>query len=183
VTNIDVKPVAVCVALDIDKVSGMCVNQPLNSQHAQGTPFYPDITIVGSSFVGASLVDDHGNATVPICWPNTLQEYVQDYIDTQFDCGAVYENYCSGSGICVNDNWWFARYGWTIDRLYVVHVSYQFDYDKNGNAILKSVSPICRMCTPGGDECGFSCVTMTDTSACVSKGLLTSCDNAVDGLF
>lgn len=175
-TNPDTKPVYVCVSFAIDKMSGSCVNQPLNASKAKGTPFYPDLIIKGAEYLDPALVDDTGKATSEICWDRSLTEYVQEYIDTTYNCNAdPYTGYCPGAGICVNGNWWFDQYNWTIDRMYVLHASYQ--YDTKGN--LSSVSPICRECTPPGDECGFTCTTMSNISACQSLGLDTICLDAV----
>lgn len=175
-TNPDTKPVYVCVSFGIDEMTGQCVNQPLNASKAQGTAFHPDITITGAQYLNPALVDDTGKATSEICWDKSLTEYVQDYIDTTYNCSAdPYVGYCGGDDLCVNPNWWFDQYGWTLKRMYVLHASYQ--YDTKGN--LSSISPICRECIAPGDECGFTCTTMKDASACNSLGLDTICLQAV----
>jgi hypothetical protein len=170
-------PVAVCATLYIDKVSGQCWNKPFNATKAQGTVFFPELSVPGSTFVVAEyLTDDRGSAEVPICWTGAegwegIRSLVQAWINETFDCDADdYLGYCSGSGVCPNPNWWLDQYNWTIEGVYVYHSSYQ--YDSQGN--LKSTSALCRKCTLGGTECGFSCSTV-NISACEARLLDTTC--------
>jgi hypothetical protein len=157
-------------------VSGQCWNKPENATKAQGTVFFPDLSIPGNTFVTAEhLTDERGSAEVPICWApgwEGIEGAVQSWIDSNLvDCGAIYENYCSGTGICPNHNWWFDRYNWTIGTVYVYHSSYQYGSD---GTTLKSTSALCRKCTLGGDECGFSCTTV-NMSECQGRDLDDVC--------
>jgi hypothetical protein len=177
VGNPESNPVAVCATLYIDKVSGQCKNKPFNATKAQGTVFFPELSVPGSTFVQvADLTDDRGSATSEICWTGAegwdgIKDLVQSWIDETFNCiDDDYDNYCPGSGICPNPNWWFDQYNWAIEGVYVFHSSYQ--YDSKGN--LKSTSALCRRCTLGGTECGFGC-TSVNMSECQGKDLDDVC--------
>jgi hypothetical protein len=176
VGNPATNPVAICAALYIDKVSGQCLNQPYNAKKAQGTVFFPDLSVPGSTFVTVEQVDERGWAEVPVCWTGAegwegIEGLVQAWIDDTFNCADdPYPGYCSGYGVCPNPNWWLDQYHWTIGSVYVYHSSYQ--YDAGGN--LKSTSELCRKCTLGGTECGFGCATV-NIGECKLRGLNLDC--------
>ena len=157
---------AVCVALYVEKVDGRCWNQPGNAGKAQGTSFFPELIVTDSTLVFTyHLSDERGSAEVPICWDWNAEIYgpILDWI---------YENFTE---VCPNYNWYFDEGSLQIKTMYVYHSAYE--EDKNGNLVPSSA--LCRYCTGGGTECGFSCSTV-NTSQCTSRGLGSACSAEVN---
>jgi len=165
VGNPSVNTVAVCVGLFIEKVEGRCWNQPGNSGQARGTSFFPEIPLVDETLVFAyHLNEDRGTAEVPICWDWNSEIYgsILDW---------VYDHFTE---VCPNYNWYFDEGSLQIKTLYVYHSAYE--EDKSGNLVVSS--QLCRKCTYGGTECGFTCSNVS-TSQCTGRGLGSACNAAV----
>jgi hypothetical protein len=197
VGNPEIKPVAVCVGLHIGKVSGRCWNSPYNAKKTQGTVFFPDISLTGSTFVTAyDLTGERGEATTEICWASDwegIKALVQPWINSTYcsnpddppvcvpkDCEYDPYNpnackcYCPGDEVCPNPNWWLDQFDWTIQEVYVYHSSYQYAQD---GMTLTSTDKLCKKCTLGGTECGFTCTTV-NVGAC--QGLISECESCIE---
>jgi hypothetical protein len=208
VGNPEIKPVYVCAVLYIDKVKGQCWNKPYNATKTKGTVFFPLLSLPAGTFVKLVDVDDKGWAEVEVCWTDVCPDegepgydpdcsgwdvilsLVQAEINEITGCTSDLSEcpdegetdgyaYCPGGGICVNPNWWFDQCNWTIEVVYVYHVSYQ--YAQDGETLI-SVSPLCRRCkrdpyTP--EECKFDC-SDAKLSECESRGLHTECWSLVN---
>jgi len=174
VGNPDVNDVAVCVALYIDQAEGQCLNPADNSSHAQGTAFFPHLTVTGESLVCPyMLTDERGSATVTnICWYWDTEIYgpILEWINAHL------------SEVCPNDNWTFDEASLKINVIYAYHSAYQ----ENKSGIMYSTSALCRKCelVSNGDECGFDCSNVS-VSECQGRGMaevcLTNVQQGLDG--
>ena len=165
VGNPSVNTVAVCVGLYIEKVEGRCWNKPGNSGQAQGTSFFPEIPLIDETLVHAEhLTDERGGAEVVLSWDWNLEIYksILDWVDDHF------------TEVCPNYNWYFDETSMQIRTMYVYHSAYE--EDKKGDLVVSS--QLCRKCSLGGPECGFTCSNVS-TSQCTGRGLGSACNAAV----
>ena len=169
VGNPEQNDVAVCVALYFDEAEGRCLNQPGNSNQAEGTAFSPDLTVTDQTLIEPyMLTDERGSATVGnICWDWETEIYgpILEWINAHL------------SEVCPNDNWHFQEESLKINVIYAYHSAYQ----ENRSGDMYSTSALCRKCdlVSDGAECGYNCNTVS-ISECQSRGMAGICLGAVN---